>query len=143
TVPSQFLIDSYQCIDGKPIDQSPLYDPRHPFLNRDPRLEASIVRPQSEWGEFIFESHPDSVETWDISGGQAERITNWDSPSVFSLATFTGYLWRKYADPVDYPNDFQDSELNFILMRYAEVLLTYAEAKIEKNDIDPSVLEAI
>jgi hypothetical protein len=33
--------------------------------------------------------------------------------------------------------------INLILLRYAEVLLTYAEAKIESNSIDQSVLDAI
>ena len=33
--------------------------------------------------------------------------------------------------------------INIILIRYAEVLLTYAEAKIEANQIDESVVDAI
>jgi hypothetical protein len=39
--------------------------------------------------------------------------------------------------------DVQNSELNIILIRYAKVLLTYAEAKIEANQINASVYDAI
>lgn len=40
-------------------------------------------------------------------------------------------------------NYTQDNELNITLMRYADLLLIYAEAKIEANDIDDSVYEAL
>src|SRR5690625_4239194 len=143
SVPSQFIVDSYEATDGKPIDESSAYDPAHPFDNRDPRLDASIIRPQAIWGDFIFETHPDSSETWQVdeAGNRISRMTNQDVTNPF--ASFTGYLWRKYTDPEDYPSRIDESELNFILIRYAEVLLTYAEARIENGNIDQSVLEAI
>jgi len=141
-VPSQFMVDSYLASDGKPIDKSEVYDPAEPFKNRDPRLAASLVIPQSVLAGFVFETHPDSNRTWRVEDGvKIERVTNLDVTNPF--ATFTGYLWRKYSSPIDYPLRNRASELNFILMRYAEVLLTYAEAKIENNDIDQSVLDAM
>lgn len=140
-VPSQFLIDSYQCIDGLPIDQSPLYDPAHPFENRDPRLDASIVRPQSIFLGYVFETHPDSVQTWRIVDGVRTRVTNEDAINPF--ASYTGYVWRKYLDEKDFPENIRQTELNPILMRYAEVLLIYAESKIELGQIDQSVLDAL
>lgn len=140
-VPSQFMIDSYECVDGLPIDESPLYDPANPFENRDPRLDASIIRPQSLFATYVFETHPDSVETWQIVDGIQKRVANQDVTNPF--ASFTGYLWRKYTSEEDLPINRQNSQLNFILMRYAEVLLTYAEAKIEMGQVDNSVLDAI
>lgn len=141
-VPSQFIVDSYLATDGLTIDKSGLYNPANPFANRDPRLAASIVFPQSVLAGFVFETHPDSTSTWRvIDGVKTSRVTNLDVTNAF--ATFTGYLWRKYSDPSDYPLRNRASTLNFILMRYAEVLLTYAEAKIEKNDIDQSVVDAM
>ena len=140
-VPSQFILDSYEAVDGLPIDESPLYDPAHPFENRDPRLDASIIRPQTLFATYVFETHPDSVETWQIVDGDAKRVANQDVLNPF--ATFTGYLWKKYTSPSDLPQNRSNSQLNFILMRYAEVLLNYAEAKIEANEIDQSVLDAI
>jgi len=135
------MLDSYECVDGLPIDESPLYDPAQPFENRDPRLDASIIRPQSVFATYVFETHPDSTQTWQIVDGEAKRVDNLDVLNPF--ATFTGYLWRKYTSEVDLPTNRSNSELNFILMRYAEVLLNYAEAKIELGQIDNSVLEAI
>ena len=41
------------------------------------------------------------------------------------------------------PNYLNRSNTAFLLLRYAEVLLTYAEAKIELNQIDNSVYAAI
>ena len=140
-VPSQFIIDSYECTDGLQIDQSPLYDPAHPFENRDPRLDASIIRPQSVFAGYVYETTPDSTETWQITDGAKKRVPNQDVLNPY--ASFTGYLWRKYTSEPDLPAKRTDSELNFILMRYGEVLLTYAEAKIELGQIDNSVLDAI
>jgi hypothetical protein len=140
-VPSQFIVDSYECIDGLPIDESPLYDPSNPFANRDPRLDASIVRPQSVFATYVFETHPDSINTTRIVDGVATRVANQDVRNAF--ATFTGYLWRKFSAPEDMPANVDTGSLDFILMRYAEMLLIYAEAKIELNQIDNTVLDAI
>lgn len=139
-IPVQSLVDSYECTDGLNIDKSPLYDVNNPFKNRDPRLTQTIVLPQTRLLGTLFETHPDSLQTWDYSSGIPTRVANIDATNAF--ATFSGYLWRKYIDQVD-KADRSNSELNTILFRYAEVLLNYAEAKIEMNEIDNSVYEAI
>lgn len=140
-VPTQRLVDLYECTDGKPIDQSPLYDPSHPFRNRDPRLAQSVIYPGSWFDNRRFETNPDSTETDQIVGGDTVRVQNQAVTNPY--ATFTGYLWRKYLDSLDIPQNVTSSQQDFILMRYAEVLLTYAEAKIELNEIDQSVIDAI
>ncbi|WKK59377.1 MULTISPECIES: RagB/SusD family nutrient uptake outer membrane protein [unclassified Sphingobacterium] len=139
-IPVQSLVDSYECIDGLNIDKSPLFDPNKPFKNRDPRLTQTVVLPQTLSLGVIFETHPDSTMTWDYREATPKRIANTDATNAF--ATFSGYLWRKYADPADFI-DRSNSELNAILFRYAEVLLNYVEAKTELNQIDNSVYEAI
>ena len=60
-----------------------------------------------------------------------------------AYGSFTGYVSRKYFDEADLPDYISKSELHFILLRYAEVLLTYAEAKIELGQIDQTVIDAI
>jgi len=140
-VPTQMLVDMYQCTDGKPIDESPLYDPLHPFDNRDPRLDQSIIRPGVWFNNYLFQTHPDSIQTYQNKGGNIVRVGNLEVTNAY--ATFTGYLWLKYLDEADLPLNVTSSQINFILMRYAEVLLTYAEAKIELNQIDQSVIDAI
>ena len=139
-IPVQPLIDSYECTDGLNIDKSPLFNVNKPFENRDPRLGYTIVLPQTRFVKYIFETHPDSLMTWDVSVTPAKRVQNEEATHAY--ATFSGYLWRKYTDDLDYP-DVNNSDLNIILFRYAEVLLNYAEAKIEANQIDQSVYDAI
>jgi starch-binding outer membrane protein, SusD/RagB family len=140
-VPTQSMIDSYEARDGLPIDQSSVYDPTRPFDNRDPRLKASIITPQSEWGGIIFESHPDSLVVRNVDG--SVRQQNTDSRIVIWPAAFCGYLWKKYTNEASQMINRGWSDTDFMLMRYAEVLLNYAEAKIELNEIDASVHEAL
>lgn len=140
-VPTQSMIDSYEATDGKPIDESAVYDPTRPFNNRDPRLQASIILPGTIWAGNIFESHPDSVILRNAQGKAIGR--NNDSRGGIWAASFCGYLWKKYTDE-EYQAVYQVwSDHDFILIRLAEVLLTYAEAKIEQGQIDDSVLLAI
>lgn len=138
--PSQQLVDSYESIDGLPIDESPLYDPDHPFENRDPRLNYTLVLPNTLFIGYIFNTNPDSTLVWNYNSDPPSRVENTEGTHAY--ASFTGYLWRKYADPED-KNDRTSSELNIILFRYAEVLLNYAEAKIELNELDETVYDAI
>ncbi|MGA0557701.1 RagB/SusD family nutrient uptake outer membrane protein [Larkinella sp. VNQ87] len=137
-VPGQALIDAYECTDGLTIDKSPLYNPKDPFKNRDPRLDFTVAVPGSNFFNFKFETHKDSVKTVNYATGA--RIDNQDA--IHAFATYTGYCWRKYTDLTD-KDDRNNSELNVTLIRYAEVLLIYAEAKIEGNQIDQSVYDAI
>jgi hypothetical protein len=57
-------------------------------------------------------------------------------------ATTTGATIKKYINNEDYAA-LTNSGINIILLRYAEVLLTYAEAKIELGQADQSVYDAI
>ncbi|MCD7850381.1 MAG: RagB/SusD family nutrient uptake outer membrane protein [Parabacteroides sp.] len=136
-VPTFKQVDSYEYLDGLPIDESPMYDSKNPYKNRDPRMGMTIMRPGDISGGWIFNSHPDSVTTINIETGEVAE--NLDATGQY--ASFTGFGYLKYYD---------ESELdpmictgNVILMRYAEILLTYAEAKIELNQIDQSVYDAI
>ncbi len=139
-VPNQALIDSYLCTDGLPIDQSPLYNPLKPFENRDPRMYETCVVPGMIFAGFQFESHKDSLLCWNYNVTPARRVANQDATNPY--ATFSGYCWKKYTNLED-PEYLDRSNTAFLLLRYGEVLLTYAEAKIEANDIDKSVYDAI
>ncbi len=138
--PVQPLVDAFECTDGLTIDKSPLFDVKKPFDNRDPRLGYTVVLPQTRFMRYMFETHPDSLLTWDYSTTPARRVENVEATHAF--ASFSGYLWRKYTDEADFP-DINNSDINIILFRYAEVLLNYAEAKIEAGQIDQTVYDAI
>ncbi len=139
-VPSQSLVDVYPCTDGLNIDESPLFDPQHPYNNRDPRLGFTIALPGSVFFNYQFETHRDSLKCWNYNTTIPTRVDNQDAINAF--ATFTGYCWRKYVDLED-KIDRTNSELNVIQIRYAEILLIYAEAKNELNQLDQSAYDAI
>jgi len=138
-VPTQNMLDSYLCTDGLDISKSPLYDKTKPYNNRDPRMKYSFVLPGDIWNGFIYDTRMDKPLTLNSVG---ELVKNVDSYSVSEFTSFTGYAVRKYYD-FKYKSINTQCEMPFMLCRYAEVLLTYAEAKIELNQIDDECLNAI
>jgi hypothetical protein len=74
----------------------------------------------------------------DWIGAQAAGI-QWQVSATGNIGG-VGYVWRKYIDSMQY---IWEHKTGYVLMRYADVLLTYAEAKIELNEIDATVLSAI
>ena len=139
-VPSQRLIDSYPCIDGMNIVESPLFNKATPFENRDPRLKLSFVMPGDRFGDFRFDGHIDSTTCYNYVTGT--YVTNNDCYAVNQYTSYTGYYPRKYAD-MDYKSKLTQGDYPLILCRNREILLTYAEAKIELNQIDQSVVDAL
>jgi len=118
---TQDLVDTYEMKNGKAItDPTSGYDPANPYNNRDPRLDYTIIRPGGTWKGLPYTS---------VTVG---------SP----IASYIGYLPRKHVLTVDGFN-WGDSPLNFIVFRYADVLLMYAEAKNEVSGPDNTVYDAI
>ncbi|WP_295119771.1 RagB/SusD family nutrient uptake outer membrane protein [uncultured Chitinophaga sp.] len=138
--PSWDLFCSFLCKDGLPIDESPLFNPRKPFDNRDPRCAATIVPFGTAHLGFVFEPHPDSLKVLQTSNNS--RVENKDTRSIAQYASFNGLLFKKGIDGDWLLNSWQ-MEADKIIIRYADVLLMYAEAKIELNEIDQTVLDAI
>lgn len=138
--PSWDLFFSYYCVDGLPVDESPLFDPKNPFLNRDPRCNATIVPFNEPFLDYIYNPHPLALKTKKVSTGQ--DVNNNDNRAVAQYASFNGLVWKKGVDSDWLLNSWR-TEPDNIIIRYADVLLMYAEAKIELNDIDQSVLDAI
>lgn len=139
-VPGQNYIDMFESSDGLSIDKSPLYNPLTPYDNRDPRLGYTIAVPGSNFFNIKFETHKDSLTTTNYATTPFTRVANVEATHAF--ATYTGYCWRKYTDITD-KDDRSNSALGLILARYAEVLLIYAEAKMELNQIDATVYTAL
>jgi len=130
-VPTAAMIDKYEMDNGLPIlHPESGYDPFNPYDNRDPRLYASVFL------NNITEM-PDGQVYGTTPGSEGS-----DAVQITVYSTITGYNIRKYVAVEDYGNP-GNSGLNTSLLRFAEVLLTYAEAKIEMNDIDQSVYDAI
>jgi len=139
--PLQSLVDSYECIDGETIENSSLFNSNDPYSNRDPRLTYSILYPGHAWRGGVYNTITGASYPGEniIAGDDLEDGTNgqWNKSG-------TGYNWLKYISEDDVDNsDYWNGAIHFILIRYAEVLLTYAEAKLENGDVDQSVYDAI
>jgi len=137
--PSWDLFCSFLCTDGLPIDESPLFNPHEPFKNRDPRCAQTIVEFGSVHLGVRYEPHPDSLKTFNYKTN-AYMINN-DSKGAALYASFNGLVWKKWINKEWYTGNRGD--MPNIVIRYADVLLMYAEAKIELGEIDSSVLDAI
>lgn len=138
--PTWDLLAAYTCTDGLPIDESPMFDPHDPFKNRDPRLAQTIVPLGSIHLGVEYNPHPQALEVMDYNTDK--MIKNNDCRAVSQYASYNGLLWKKYIDQ-DIVERIYDSTADIILLRYADILLMYAEAKIELNQIDQSVLDAM
>jgi len=137
--PSWELFCSFPCKDGLPIDESPLYNPRKPFENRDPRCSATITEFGTTFLGYVYDPNPYTTTVLNINTGT--NVKNKDTRSVDTYASYNGLVLKKGVDQ-DWADDlYMDADI--IIMRYADVLLMYAEAKIELNDIDASTLDAI
>ena len=138
--PSWDLLASFLCTDGLPIDESPLFDPHNPFKNRDPRCTMTIVEFGTEHCGFIYDPSPVAKTTQNVTTGASQ--SNQDSRIVNQYASYNGLIWKKGVDASWTENGLQ-VENDYLIMRYADVLLMWAEAKIELGEIDAEVVDAI
>lgn len=136
--PTQSLVDAYWNRDGStytPVSQAvsagyynwpntpaPAYF--NQFKNRDTRLYASVWYTGNPWNAY--------------APGYSFA---WQGPNNNNSAT--GYNFRKLLDPAFANNPSWQAAQSFPLIRYAEVLLTYAEAKNEASGPDASVYAAL
>lgn len=123
-VPTKNLVDAYEMANGLTIDEPGSgYDATYPFANRDPRMAMTILYPGMEWQGSVLNTLDAT-----INGGK-----NPNNPDDADNASKTGLTWAKYLAPkAQYPNMW-DTGVSVIIFRYAEVLLTFAEAENELN----------
>jgi len=132
--PTQELVDSYIMLNGKGInDPGSGYDESDPYANRDPRLSATVVYNGYKWVK------PDgSVKIIYIKpGSDPDRSAPDEYNPASQSSSPTGYYWRKYFDPTALANFVSGN--NILLIRYAEILLDYAEAKNALGQMDETV----
>lgn len=128
-VPTYQLIDTYEMKSGLTITESGLgYDPAHPFKNRDPRLALTVIYPGADYikadgTKAVFNTLDKTVD----GSANANFMTAADNASK------TGLTWNKYLGPITQYADIWKSNACPIVFRYAEVLLTWAEAENELN----------
>lgn len=133
--PTQELVNDYITMNGKTITASGSgYSETDPYKNRDPRLSATVV-----YHKFPWKKADGSTQTIYIKPGTApnESAAVDEYKGQGTNSTSTGYYIRKYYDPTALAS--MTSGLNLILIRYADVLLMYAEAKNELNQMDEAI----
>ncbi|WP_198418192.1 RagB/SusD family nutrient uptake outer membrane protein [Alistipes dispar] len=104
--PTHNLVKAYEWIGE--------VDPANPYANRDPRLEASIVTNGSTW----------NGRTIDQSAGAMDDMAQ---PN----ASRTGYYLKKFLTDNLNLTQGATAQHNWVVFRYAEILLNYAEAMNE------------
>lgn len=148
--PTKSLVDSYLCIDGLPIERSPLYKgngtytPAYSaydsvFVNRDPRLKQSIVYPGYDQWHGRVDGRGTNNPAEDASRTGVFRSPKFNNDGRGAV-TYTGYYVRKYCEPSKVPVYNQDDN-DIIFIRYGEVLLNYAEAMFELGSLNQSVID--
>lgn len=134
-VPTNSMIEAYLTKDGKIWDPSTVDTYEDVFKDRDPRMVQSILAPNTPWeggksGDLL--STDDKIYTYPL-------LTN----NKTAAMTYSGYYMRKYVEPSTVKYVTHDDN-DLIMLRYAEVLLNYAEAKemlgqLTQSDLDKSI----
>ena len=133
--PAQNHVDAYEMLDGSEFSWDNPDHAANPYQNRDPRLDANVLYNGREW-----RPRPSGVSTLDPRGviqtgwfempGQAELRPGLDTregPIQNWNGTRTGYNLAKFVDRNINP-DTEQAFNPWIHIRYAEILLNYAEA---------------
>lgn len=126
--PSQNLVDAFETINGYPVvltengweSDDPQFDPQQPYANRDPRLYRAVLTDGSSFKGQEIEIYAGGKDDIPVSDG--------GSP--------TGYFLRKYiqeSTSFTPDNEVKNKHL-WVIYRYAETLLTYAESMVEAFD---------
>lgn len=129
TYPSQNLVDAFETAGGYPVTLSlqdgwicedPAFDPQRPYENRDPRFYRTVLA-----NGMAFKGS--EIAVW--SGGA-------DYAPVNQGGTPTGYFLRKYIQETTHfePDREVTNKHHWIVYRYAETLLTYAESMVQAFD---------
>lgn len=126
--PSQNLVDAFQTVNGYPVTlgvsgwicDDPAFNPQNPYENRDSRFAKTVLA-----NGMSFKNS--KIETF--AGGK-------DDLPVSEGGTATGYFLRKYIQETTSfePDKRVKNKHHWIIYRYAETLLTYAESMVMAFD---------
>ena len=132
TSPTQELVDEFEMANGTAItDAGSGYNPQNPYANRDPRLSLTVFYNGQSWLSR-------TVQTYD---GGIDRPAGYGNAT--SGETRTGYYMRKFLSTSGSNSAYANSEHDFPIIRYAEILLDYAEASNEASGPGSAVYSAI
>lgn len=129
--PTKEMADAFPMRNGKAIaDPGSGYNPNDPYRDRDPRFNYSII-------------HNESM-VWLNNGPKQPVYTYVGVPQdAIYIGTSTGFYINKMLQDDVVPNNFNETERCFPLIRYAEILLNYAEALNESGGSTADIYAAI
>ena len=141
--PYQGLVDAFPMKNGKPItDPTSGYNPADPYKDRDPRLEYSIIRDQTVLLVRTSNGQTNGSAPVNIFVGSYNGILT--GQDAVHQGTLTGYYNNKMLDPAAIAATLSfGSNRVMPLIRYAEVLLNYAEAANEYEGPTGNVYAAV
>ncbi|MGN6196497.1 MAG: RagB/SusD family nutrient uptake outer membrane protein [Ginsengibacter sp.] len=137
------MVDSYEMRDGSKFDWNNPAEASSPYINRDPRFYADILYEGAKWAQRPSDvSNIDPVGiiqvgkwmTWNKTTNSEVDVWGLDTPNgpiETNNSSATGYYCRKFLDPTlkgPYETNIQPYTYRYI--RYAEILMNYAEACI-------------
>lgn len=136
------LVDEYEMKDGSSFDWSNPAIAANPYSNREARFYATILYEGVPWRKRPVDVQV--IDPWDkIQVGhvfqmdgvtqQVPGVDTREGPIENWNGGRTGYYLRKFNDPT-LDAQFVNQDIPFRHIRYAEVLLNYAEACIELGD---------
>ncbi len=124
--PTQNHVDEYRMENGKRISENGSgYDKNNPWEGRDWRFYANILYDGSQWKGTTIEIHYNQVDGKYVP---SKDLTPYGASTTASN-TRTGYYMSKFlreSQQIDYDENYASSQ-NYIIWRYAELLLDYAE----------------
>ena len=147
-VPTGNLVNAFEMRNGTKFDWNNPAHAASPYNNREPRFYAYILYEGAKWRprpEYSAGLDPEGIvnvgyfERWD---SEANRV--WIQPGLDSRSgpfepnnsSPTLYNARKFLDPAVLPSAGTRQAVSWRYIRFAEVLLNYAEACIELGDQD-------
>lgn len=141
--PYQGLVDAFPMRNGKPItDPTSGYDPNDPYKDRDPRLEYSVIRDQTVLLVRTGNGQTNGSAPVNIFVGNYNGLLT--GQDAVHQGTITGYYNNKMLDPAAIAATLSFGSNRVLpLIRYAEVLLNYAEAANEFEGPTANVYTAV
>jgi hypothetical protein len=162
TCPSQEIVDCYEMTNGEPvvnlskpyndeithlqpnINTASGYNEQNPYVNRDPRFYASIYYNGSKrYCYWPFQEAPGSIENYPAGPSIRTRVVaTWDGEPQTGISptararTRTGYYIRKFCHPTAGDQGASADMARYKSMRFAEVLMNFAEAALEADHLD-------
>lgn len=134
-VPTNSMIEAWLTEDGEIWDPASAQTYEDVFKGRDPRMVQSVLAPGTPWegGQSAdLSSTDDKIYTYPL-------LTN----NKIAAMTYSGYYMRKYVEPSTVKYVSHDDN-DIVMIRFAEVLLNYAEAKersgiLTQADLDRTI----